>query len=64
MPLAHEPDTMEPYRPVILKKSWPNGVHLARVFESPPFIVASEQFVHATRELGLTDIRFEELEVR
>ncbi len=32
--------------------------------ESPPIIVASEQFVHATNDLRLTDIKFTELEVR
>ncbi len=64
IPLDSEPETIEPYRPVILEDTFPKGLHLARVTEVPAFIVASEEFVRATRELGLTDIKFEKLEVR
>ena len=64
MRLDREPDTIEPYRPAVVGKTFPKALHLARVIEVPAYIVASEQFVDAAGELGLTDIRFEELEVR
>lgn len=64
MPLGREPETIEPSRPVLLAESWPAAVHLARLLEAPGFIVASGDFADAARALGLTDVKFEELEVR
>ncbi len=63
IPLDPAPETIEPYRPVIVGKTFPKGLHIARVVEVPAYIVASEEFVDAAGELGLTDVRFEELNV-
>lgn len=50
-------------RPVVLGDSFPKGLHLVRVLEWPAKILATEQFVNCVRELKLTDITFEEVQV-
>ena len=64
MPLDSESETIEPYRPIILKASFPKDLDLARTVEAPTYIIASERLVRAARELDLTDIKFEEVELR
>ncbi len=64
MPLARQPNAIEPWSPVLLSESWPDNVSLTRIFEAPAFVVASEAMMHAAEDLHLTDIRFAELDLR